>query len=166
MGAGVSFAELSAFMNERDDRAEAKAEKARKEAKAEKAELKAEMAELNAEMEKARREAEAEKAELKAEMERQLRDAKPQSASEAISEEKLDALQARLQRLHAEAQLLTEEELGNLEDTIADCIEVLGTGDVRDHAVDQTLRMVALSEKMKVDGSFARQVRRKFTQLS
>jgi hypothetical protein len=55
VGAGMSFAELSAFMNERDDRAEAKddraeakAEKARQEAKAEKAELKAERQELEA----------------------------------------------------------------------------------------------------------------------
>ena len=96
------------------------------------------------------------------EMQQQLRDAKPQSASDAISEEQLDALQARLQRLHAESELLTEEELGSLEDTIADCIEVLETGDVRDHAVDQTLRMVLLSERMKADGSLARQLKRKF----
>jgi hypothetical protein len=97
-------------------------------------------------------------------MEAELRKRLPQAAAEAISEEQLEALQARLQRLHSESQqLLSEEELGNLEDTIADCIEVLLTADVTDRVVGQTLRMVLLSEKMKADGPFARQMRRKFT---
>ena len=105
-------------------------------------------------------------AKLEAKWEDRLRQeverAKPQAASEAISAEQLEALQARLQAMHSKAKLLTEEELGNLEDTIADCIEVMPTADVKDHAVDQTLRMVLLSERMQVDGSFARQLRRKF----
>ena len=78
-----------------------------------------------------------------------------------VLEAQLEALQARLHVMHT-AKLLTEEELGGLEDTIADCIEVRPTADVKDHAVDQTLRMVLLSERMQVDGSFARQLRRKF----
>lgn len=39
-------------------------------------------------------------------MERQLREARPQAASEAISEEQLEALQARMVALHA-SKLLT-----------------------------------------------------------
>ena len=82
--------------------------------------------------------------------------AKPHAASEAVSTEQLEALQVRLQASHTTAKLLTEEELGNLEDTIADCIEVLPTADVKD-AVEQTLRMLLLSERMQVDwfGTFA-----------
>ena len=49
----------------------------------------------------------------------QVERAKPHAASEAISTEQLEALQVRLQGLHTTAKLLTTEELGNLEDTIA-----------------------------------------------
>ena len=86
---------------------------------------------------------------------------KPQAAVEAISAEQLEVLQVRLQAMHT-AKLLTEDELDSLEDTIADCIEILPTADVKDRAVEQTLRMVLLSERMQVDGSLARQLRRKF----
>jgi hypothetical protein len=48
-----------------------------------------------------------------------LQDTKPRHATEAITEEQLEALQARLQALH-EAELLSEAELASLEDTIAD----------------------------------------------
>ena len=126
---------------------EAKAVELREEAKADRAQLRAD--------------AKAERLEFESKLERQLLEAKPQAAAEAISTEQLEALQARLHAMHT-AKLLTEEELGNLEDTIADCIEVMPTADVKDHAVDQTLRMVLLSERMQVDGSFARQLRRKF----
>ena len=82
-------------------------------------------------------------------------------ACEAIAAEQLEMLQVRLQAMHT-AKLLTEDELDSLEDTIADCIEILPTADVKDRAVEQTLRMVLLSERMQVDGSLARQLRRKF----
>ena len=95
------------------------------------------------------------------EMEKRLQEAKPQPASEAITEGQLEALQARLQSLH-EAKLLSEDDLCKLEDTVADCIEVLPTADVREHVVDQVVRMMRLSEKMAIDGSLARQLRRKF----
>ena len=95
------------------------------------------------------------------EMEKRLQEAKPQPASEAITEGQLEALQARLQSLH-EAKLLSEDDLGRLEDTIADCIEVLPTADVLERSVERTVRMSQLSEKMAVDASLARQLRRKF----
>ena len=109
--------------------------------------------------------AKAEKAELEAKFEAKLEklrsDAKPEAASEAVLDEQLEAFQERLQSLHS-AKLLTEDELCNLEDTIADCIEVCPTADVEERTVDKTLRMLRLSEKMKVDSSLARQLRRKF----
>jgi hypothetical protein len=48
----------------------------------------------------------------------------PQRASDAITEENLDALQSQLQELHA-AQLLTDDLMDAIMDTIADCIELL-----------------------------------------
>jgi len=68
------------------------------------------------------------------------------------------AFQTRLQALHA-AKLLTEEEFGEV---VADCIEVCPIANVEEHSVDKTLRMLWLSEKMKIDKPFARQLRRKF----
>ena len=107
----MSFAELSAFMNERDDRAEAKAEKARHEAKAEKAELKAEMA--------------AKLEEMQALLDQQARETEKRlSASEAISDEQLEALQSRLTALHA-AKLLTDEENDTVEDYAIDWLELV-----------------------------------------
>lgn len=97
---------------------------------------------------------------LRQEMER-LRDvAKPQRASNTIDDESLDALQSRLQELHA-AQLLSEEELGVIEDTIADCIDVLPTAMSTDLTVDKVVKMINLSSKMKSDTSFARQLKRR-----
>jgi len=105
----------------------------------------------------------AQREEARAELEMRLREAMPPPASEAISDEQLEALQERLQSLHA-AKLLTESELCSLEDVVADCIEVCPTANVEEHSVDKTLRMLRLSEKMKVDSSLARQLRRKFVE--
>ena len=38
----------------------------------------------------------------------------------------------------------------------------LPTANVEEHSVDKTLRMLRLSEKVKIDKPFARQLRRKF----
>ena len=94
-------------------------------------------------------------------MEEQLRNTKPQSATDAISDTQLEALQARLRDLHR-AKLLDEDVLFCIEDTIADCIEVLPKADVTEHSVVQTQRMVLLSEKIPVDETLARQLVRKF----
>ena len=64
------------------------------------------------------------KLELEAKIQRLQDEAKPQRASDAITEENLDALQSRLQELHA-AQLLTDDLMDAIMDTIADCIELL-----------------------------------------
>ena len=136
----MSFAELSAFMNERDDRAEAKAEKARQEAKAEKADLKVEMAAMMEAVE-AKLEQQREDAEAKLEHQRQLA--------------ALPVLQARLQSLHT-SKLLTDDELYTLEDVIADSLEGEAGGR------DELAKLVLLSERMVGDAALARQLRRKF----
>ena len=91
-------------------------------------------------------------------MEEQLRNAKPQPL---ISDAQLEALQARLQTLHRN-KLLDQDLVWGIEDTIADCIEVLPKADVTEHSVQQTQRMVLLSEKIQADEMLARQFARKF----
>ena len=141
----MSFAELSAFMNERDDRAEAKAEKARQEAKAEKAEMAARMEEMEAKLEQQRQETE------------QQRQQNAKLREQALL---VAALQSRVQALHA-ARLLGDEELHRLEDIIVDGCDIDGgggeTGESR-----LVAQMVALSGRVVADGAFARQLRRKF----
>ena len=92
----------------------------------------------------------------------QLRNAQPQAASEAISEQQLEALQARLQVL-ADAELLTEDECCSLEDIIVDCIELqqVGTSTVAMPAVERVLKAIWISEKVCKDKTFARALKRK-----
>ena len=87
---------------------------------------------------------------------------------EAISAAQLEALEGRLEALHA-AQLLTDEELGRLEDCVADAIEATAACDVvtlesvhSSPVVGAVHRLIALSERMPKDAMFARQARRKF----
>ena len=148
-GMNGSFAEFAAVLKEQ--REEAKAERAAMESKLERQaqQAKADRAEMEAKIERQRQE-----------MERKLREAQPKTAVEALPDEALQRLQARLLALH-DAQLITEEELYVLEDTIADCAEVMSTMPASHVAVERVLRMVALGETMKADESFARQLRRK-----
>ena len=134
----------------------------RSEAKAEKAELEAKMQVEKAEL---RKEMAAEKAELREEFEAKLENLTPK---EAISAERLTALEARLEALHA-AQLLTDEELFSLEDCLADYIEVKASCGVLTTETMQTnaaaaklLKLIVLSEGLGKDAAFARQARRKF----
>ena len=70
----------------------------------------------------------------------------------------------RLQALHA-AQLLTEAELGRVEDAIADAIAVMEVTPelpASDSYVGAVLKLLAFSKKIVGDVSFARQLRRHF----
>ena len=85
-----------------------------------------------------------------------------------VSDEQLVALQARLEAVHA-AKLLSEDEVGLLEDCVADMIELKATSSVLTREVvdvasggGRLLRLVALSEGLANDRAFARQARRKF----
>ena len=96
--------------------------------------------------------------EMEAKMEARLREHTLQEkAAQAESElwaHRVEALQVRLEKLH-DAKLLQDEELFAVEDAIADC----GSEGGHDHAVAQ---MFALSTKMRSDGAFARQLKRKY----
>ena len=66
--------------------------------------------------------------------------------------------------MHA-AQLLSDEELFALEDTVADYVEPsMGviTLEAPMRAADKLVKLVALSEHIAADGAFSRQARRKY----
>jgi len=98
---------------------------------------------------------------LRQEMEGKLEQLRQQVKPPTISEEQLGALQSRLDALH-EARLLTDEELHAVEDSIGDCIEAMADDMPSTHgAVNTVAKMLALSQNMRADGAFARQLRRK-----
>ena len=81
-----------------------------------------------------------------------------------MSKVQIMALQERVVALH-DAQLLADEEHGVVEDSIADCIDLLATGSIADSAMviqSRVAQIVTLSEHMQNDASFARQLKRKF----
>ena len=87
---------------------------------------------------------------------------------ELISDAQLEALETRLEALHA-AKLLSDDELGCLEDCMADGIEATADCDAltRDAvqsspSMSRLHKLIVLSEKMSKDAMFARQARRKF----
>jgi|EP01046_Picozoa_sp_COSAG06_P012333 hypothetical protein len=85
--------------------------------------------------------------------------------TEAISGQRLAALQARLGSLHT-AKLLGDEELFSLEDMLADYLELktsltLETIHTNENA-SKLLKLITLSEGLVADAGFARQCRRKY----
>eukprot|EP01046_Picozoa_sp_COSAG06_P024207 COSAG06_NODE_1960_length_7977_cov_3.230515_4_plen_126_part_00 len=119
------------------------------------AEAKAERAEMQAKME-------AERAEMQAKMDAKL------EQQQVITKDQLAALQTRLEGLHA-SELLSDDELGAVEDCLADFFEAsagcehmtMETASMN-RAVGTALKLIALSEGMTKDTMFARQVLRKF----
>ena len=87
---------------------------------------------------------------------------------EAVSAERLSALQARLEAVHA-AQLLSDDALHELENCVADYLDlvasigVVTTGMASAHsAASKLMKLAVLSERMTSDAAFARQCQRKF----
>lgn len=123
--------------------------------------------EMEAKLEKQRLDAEAklevQKKDADAKLDTLREQARIRTASEAISEEQLEALQSRLVALH-EAKLLTDEESDTAEDITIDCLELLAKAPMttlENPAVDKVRTMIVLSEKVAADRAFARQLRRK-----
>ena len=89
------------------------------------------------------------------------------TAQEAVTTEQLEALQTRIEAVHA-AELLSEEERFALEDQLADFVELKALQPVLTRemlhvpVVGVVCKLVALSEGMVNDAVFARQARRKF----
>ena len=163
--AGVSLMEVSTFMTEQLKavaRMEARMDKQALEAKAE-MEAQREIAErqrhqMEAKLDEQRRQTEQQRLETQ-----QVRDIA--SAKSCVSEGQLEMLQTRLDALH-EAKLLTDDEVGALEDCVADYIDCCSSLNPAaaeiGAAAEKVKKMVGLSEGMGKDGMLARQLRRKF----
>ena len=151
-------------MQEQADRADAKMEALRKEAdaklEAQRKEADDQKKEAEAKFEAQRKEAEGQKTEI-ARLRAELA-ARPRLAAEVVSAAELAALQSRLQALH-EAELLTDEEMYCLEDSVVDFITVTPTAGASAHEVEKVARMVLVSAKVPSDAALARQLRRTFT---
>ena len=113
-------------------------------------------------MEQLRAEVKAERAEMQAKMEAKL------EQQQVITKNQLAAVQTRLEGLHT-SELLSDDELGAVEDCLADFFEATAgcqhmTMEMAsmNRAVRTVLKLIALSEGMTKDTMFARQVRRKF----
>jgi hypothetical protein len=129
--------------------------------------------EMEAKTEKLRQEAKEEKAELRLEMQQQMEkmreEMKPTPAAEAISEQRLAVLQARIEALHA-SKLLSDDELYALEDMLADYLELksssMGVVTLEmvhvSESASKLLKLLGLSEGVVGNSMFARQARRKY----
>ena len=113
--------------------------------------------------------AEKEKSELRAEMEakieQQREERKTMDAKTCVSEIQLQALQERFDALH-QAKLLTDTEVAQLEDQVADFIECRSSPTVTlveiSTVAEGIRKLVGVCEGMSKDGTLARQLRRKF----
>ena len=107
------------------------------------------------------------KQEMEAKMEAMVKQVEEKlTPKAAITGEQIASLGARLEGMHA-AQLLSDEELFTLEDTVADYVELQSsmgviTLEAPMRAADKLVKLVALSEHIAADGAFSRQARRKY----
>ena len=117
-----------------------------------------------------RAEAKAERAALEAKLEEQRLEAQTMqdiaSAKGCVSDGQLELLQTRLDALH-QAKLLSDDEIGALEDCIGDYIECRSSLSMASPAelslaAKRITVVVGLSEGIREDGMLARQLRRKF----
>ena len=159
---GGTLSEMAAIFKEQRDTMETRMGQQRAEAKAERAEAKAERAEIQAKMEAERAEMQAKMAEMQAKMEAKL------EQQQIITKDQLAVLQTRLEVLHA-SELLSDDELGAVEDCLADFFEASAGCEhmtmemaSMNRAVGTVLKLIALSEGMTKDTMFAGQLKRKF----
>ena len=117
---------------------------------------------MRAELERQRTQMERQRSEMEAKLEVLT------APQEVVSAQQVEVLGARLEALHA-AQLLSDDELFAAEDSIADFIEAKASCGVvtmefvnANRALGKAHKLVALSEGMPKDATFARQLRRKF----
>jgi chromosome segregation ATPase len=148
----------------REEREQAKAERAEMEAKLEeqKGQMNSMLAEQKAQMDAKLDE---QKAQIQQQQAEALKARELASAMSAVSEGQLELLQTRLDALH-QAKLLTDDEIGALEDCVADYIDCCSSLNPAaaeiGAAAEKVKKMVGLSEAVGKDGMLARQLRRKF----
>ena len=128
---------------------------------------------MEAKKEQQRQESEAKAERLRQETQRDIEQQRQEtqqvraiaSAKSAVSEYQLELLQTRIDALH-QAKLLTDDEIGALEDCVADYIDCCSSLNPAAAeigvAAEKVKKMVGLSERVGKDGMLARQLRRKF----
>ena len=109
---------------------------------------------------------------MRAEMQKQREELAPPPPQEAVSAQRLAALQARIEQLRA-GKLLSDEDVFAVEDLCADflevqtfaagvlTLEVVGSNPAYGE-VAKLAQLIAVSEGLASDAGFARQARRKF----
>ena len=152
-GMAGNFTETVGFMREEREYMEAKMEKQIREQRQE-------IIQMEAKMEQQQK-----AIEVHLTLELQLASMTVASAKSCVSEAQLEALQARLDAFQ-KAELLSDDEIGALEDCIADYIDCRSSLNPAAAeigvAAEKVKKMVGLSEGMVKDGMLARQLRRKF----
>jgi hypothetical protein len=131
--------------------------------------MEAKMEQQQAKMEQQQAKMEQQRQAMEAKMEQQRKELEGQLEQQrVITKDQLAAVQTRLDVLHA-SELLSDDELGAVEDCLADFFEAsagcehmtMETASMN-RAVGTVLKLIALSEGMTKDKMFARQVKRKF----
>jgi vacuolar-type H+-ATPase subunit I/STV1 len=142
-GSGGSFEEMTSFLNEQQDKFVSLLREERETAERQRHEMETKLDEQHRETQQVREVA---------------------SAMSCVSEAQLELLQTRLDALH-QAKLLSDDEIGALEDCIADYIDCRSSLSPAAAeigvAAEKVKKMVGLSEGMGKDGMLARQLRRK-----
>ena len=146
-GSGGSFEEMTSFLNEQQDKFVSLLREERETAERQRHEMETKLDEQRQETCK-----------------QQVREVQLASAMSCVSEAQLGLLQTRLDALH-QAKLLSDDEIGALEDCIADYIDCRSSLSPAAAeigvAAEKVKKMVGLSEGMGKDGMLARQLRRK-----
>ena len=142
-GSGGSFEAMTSFLNDQQDKFVSLLREERETAERQRHEMETKLDEQHRETQQVREVA---------------------SAMSCVSEAQLELLQTRLDALH-QAKLLSDDEIGALEDCIADYIDCRSSLSPAAAeigvAAEKVKKMVGLSEGMGKDGMLARQLRRK-----
>ena len=142
-GSGGSFEEMTSFLNKQQDKFVSLLREERETAERQRHEMETKLDEQHRETQQVREVA---------------------SAMSCVSEAQLELLQTRLDALH-QAKLLSDDEIGALEDCIADYIDCRSSLSPAAAeigvAAEKVKKLVGLSEGMGKDGMLARQLRRK-----
>ena len=153
-GSGGSFEEMTSFLNEQQDKFVSLLREERETAERQRHEMETKLDEQRTKLDEQRQET----------CKQQVREVQLASAMSCVSEAQLGLLQTRLDALH-QAKLLSDDEIGALEDCIADYIDCRSSLSPAaaeiSLAAEKVKKMVGLSEGMGKDGMLARQLRRK-----
>ena len=177
-GSGGSFEAMTSFLNDQQDksvsllREERETSERRSDCQRHDMETKLDQQrhDMETKLDEQRRETQQVRHEMETERDEQRQETCKQqvrevaSAMSCVSEAQVELLQTRLDALH-QAKLLSDDEIGALEDCIADYIDCRSSLNPAAAeigvAAEKVKKMVGLSEGMGKDGMLARQLRRK-----